>query len=828
VTDDEVSWHSLGGDGQGTEPGQLAPDGSVVGSITGSTTTVSTTDTTVTAGSGNGDGHAKNTVTDDEVSWHSLGGDGQGTEPGQVAPDGSVVGTTTVPTADTTTTASLGNGDGHAKNTVSDDELSWHSLGGDGHGTEPGQVAPDGSVVSPALTNSDSSPPSVEEQGAMDGSGAGSEPGSVAPDGSIVGSTSQVVSGAKSQAPPSTSTSSDVTFIDEPSAETPGGVEGSHPTKYTDDDGIPDPSKGSHGATKAHAEAYDEVGDYSNSERYFDDENDPDGQMFLYLARKDREPLGVCLDGSQPGFYHRPGFGSGENRWLIHLKGGGWCHSPEDCATWVSTGYQAGSDNLPYNFTGKGIMSVNPIKNPNYFNWNIVYVDYCDGGSYVGYKGEPSTWKDKYGEKQTVYTRGSLVFKSVIKTLKFEHNMGSAEDILLVGTSAGALGVMHQCENLKYDSGANVGCIMDAGFFYDSQNFAGETGIQTEFWKGVSKTHFAEGFMDSSCEKHEDDPNSCFIAGHALKYISSPIFLVQSSTDYWQLLKNYFFNVTDGIECLKDPIRGCTPETFEGIQSYHYQTLQALTKTAGANEYVSWFVDSCFAHSQLDTDKLFDFTKINGTGISETLYRWFNASAATGTEDAITGTRVIDAHEWPHAGQECAWGPEWNAYVTNHSESLEFGDNHIKTGDADDDAYLTKAQYGSAADASGKEDTLHDEGQEAVASDDESSTEGENVKAHKANKGKKASGKGTDKSETESSVAKSKSSKDTKTTKTTKATKTTSNADGAAVAAPESSPAASSTSSSALQTPTHEAMPSMPGLEEAYEMIEALRVFDEL
>eukprot|EP00620_Florenciella_sp_RCC1587_P008902 CAMPEP_0182587468 /NCGR_PEP_ID=MMETSP1324-20130603/65085_1 /TAXON_ID=236786 /ORGANISM="Florenciella sp., Strain RCC1587" /LENGTH=40 /DNA_ID= /DNA_START= /DNA_END= /DNA_ORIENTATION= len=40
--------------------------------------------------------------------------------------------------------------------------------------------------------------------------------------------------------------------------------------------------------------------------------------------------------------------------------------------------------------------------------------------------------------------------------------MGSAEDILLVGTSAGALGVMHQCENLKYDSGANVGCIMDA------------------------------------------------------------------------------------------------------------------------------------------------------------------------------------------------------------------------------------------------------------------------------------------------------------------------------------------------------------------------------
>jgi len=63
----------------------------VVGS-TASSTTVSTTDTTATVGSGNGDGRLKNMATDDEVSWHALGGDGQGTEPGQVAPDGGVVG----------------------------------------------------------------------------------------------------------------------------------------------------------------------------------------------------------------------------------------------------------------------------------------------------------------------------------------------------------------------------------------------------------------------------------------------------------------------------------------------------------------------------------------------------------------------------------------------------------------------------------------------------------------------------------------------------------------------------------------------------------------
>lgn len=395
--------------------------------------------------------------------------------------------------------------------------------------------------------------------------------------------------------------------------------------------------------------------------------------------------------------------------------------------------------------------------------------------------------------------------------------MGSAEDIMLVGTSAGALGVMHQCENLQYDSDAKLGCIMDAGFFYDSQNFAGETGIQTSFWKGVAKTHFAEGFMDSTCEKKEDDPNSCFIAGHALKYIDTPIFLVQSSTDYWQLLKNYFFNVTDGIDCMKDPIRGCTPETFEGIQSYHYQTLKALTETAGDNDYVSWFVDSCFAHSQVDTDKLFDLTMINGTSISEALHQWYNVSAAGG---GIRGTRIIDPYEWPHSGQECAWGPSWDSYMTNHSESLEFGDSSIETGEADDDEYLSKAQYGSAADSSGKEDTAHDEDQDASASDDGTSNSAKVNKGHKGHKSNKASDEGSDKSESQVS-----STKGTKSSKTIKSkSKSKSNSDEAA---PESSPVVSSTSG--LQTPSHEAMPAAPaGLEEAYEMIEALSVFDDL
>ena len=82
---------------------------------------------------------------------------------------------------------------------------------------------------------------------------------------------------------------------------------------------------------------------------------------------------------------------------------------------------------------------------------------------------------------------------------------------------------MHQCGTLigmyngdSYDT--NVGCVMDAGFFYESTNFGGKPGIYTNIWHGVAETHHAVGKMDSTCEAKEEDPNDCFLADTMLKY----------------------------------------------------------------------------------------------------------------------------------------------------------------------------------------------------------------------------------------------------------------------------------------------------------------------
>lgn len=107
---------------------------------------------------------------------------------------------------------------------------------------------------------------------------------------------------------------------------------------------------------------------------------------------------------------------SSSDKWLIHLKGGGWCATEEECAKWVKVDFQAGTgaqsgdpvyftddgvDSLPDNITGVGVMSVDPSVNPEFFDWNSVYVWYCDGGSYMGDKNGTTTV-----DGQTLHFRG--------------------------------------------------------------------------------------------------------------------------------------------------------------------------------------------------------------------------------------------------------------------------------------------------------------------------------------------------------------------------------------------------------------------------------------
>ena len=93
----------------------------------------------------------------------------------------------------------------------------------------------------------------------------------------------------------------------------------------------------------------------------------------------------VCLDGSAPGYYIGRGSGSGADKWILHQGGGGWCDTAADCLE-RSRGVFGSSSywNSSVDIVG-GIFSDDEAVNGEFYNWNVVYLGYCDGGSFAGY-----------------------------------------------------------------------------------------------------------------------------------------------------------------------------------------------------------------------------------------------------------------------------------------------------------------------------------------------------------------------------------------------------------------------------------------------------------
>ena len=102
----------------------------------------------------------------------------------------------------------------------------------------------------------------------------------------------------------------------------------------------------------------------------------------------------MCLDGSAPGYFIGKGSGSSANKWILHQEGGGWCYDTADCYNRSKT--DLGSSNYwKDTITLGGIFSDKESVNGQFYNWNVVFMGYCDGGSFAGYRFVTSIFNKK-------------------------------------------------------------------------------------------------------------------------------------------------------------------------------------------------------------------------------------------------------------------------------------------------------------------------------------------------------------------------------------------------------------------------------------------------
>jgi hypothetical protein len=168
--------------------------------------------------------------------------------------------------------------------------------------------------------------------------------------------------------------------------------------------------------------------------------------VFLTAAAKDDGA--VCLDGTPGAYYISPGAGSGATSWYIHHQGGGWCRSLTDClhrsTTDLGTSVKYPPTQPATAMAGQsGAMSRDQALNPQMYNWNHVWIKYCDGNSFTG-DNESTT----VAGNTTLFWRGSRILDAVIDSLMDSNvaALSKATEVVVGGGSAGGLATFIHCD----------------------------------------------------------------------------------------------------------------------------------------------------------------------------------------------------------------------------------------------------------------------------------------------------------------------------------------------------------------------------------------------
>ncbi|CAM0885588.1 unnamed protein product [Alopecurus aequalis] len=301
----------------------------------------------------------------------------------------------------------------------------------------------------------------------------------------------------------------------------------------------------------------------------------------------------VCLDGTPPGYHLQRGSGEGTNSWLIHLEGGGWCSTVNDCSNRRFSALGSSNFMKPIWFAGSGILDTNQQLNPDFYNWNKVFIRYCDGASFSG---------DTEGRAQdgsTIYFRGLRIYEAVIHEL-MEKGLANATQALLTGCSAGGLATILHCDDFsaKFSRDVSVKCLADAGFFLDVKDISGER----SFWSvydGVVHLQNVSKVLPKDCLANKQ-PTECFFPAELIKRIHTPMFILNSAYDSWQI-RNVLVPGSSSpdkswLSC-KDNIRNCSSTQIEFLDGFRNTMVNDL-KVVQDNSDWGMFIDSCFTHCQ--------------------------------------------------------------------------------------------------------------------------------------------------------------------------------------------------------------------------------------
>ncbi|GFO43540.1 pectin acetylesterase [Plakobranchus ocellatus] len=240
-----------------------------------------------------------------------------------------------------------------------------------------------------------------------------------------------------------------------------------------------------------------------------------------------------CLDGSPPAYYFRPSPVVSVNYWLVYLPSGAWCTSPQNCYE-RSLSSKGSSNMAKTSLSYDGILSHDCQQNPDFCMWNVVAFLYCDGGSFLGNASSPVEYN---GRK--LYMRGAVIFDTLVEYLTMVTQFGSAEQIVVAGSSAGGIGALIHVDRLRAMlplSVQTLHVIVDGSMFVDTPDINGDHTMARIFQDtyNMHSLNASASLQECTVTKSADDGWHCLFPEVYHRFVFTPMFFTNSIYDTWQ------------------------------------------------------------------------------------------------------------------------------------------------------------------------------------------------------------------------------------------------------------------------------------------------------
>ena len=353
----------------------------------------------------------------------------------------------------------------------------------------------------------------------------------------------------------------------------------------------------------------------------------------------------ACLDGSPPAIYFTPATSpSAATKWVLYIKGGGWCVNNEECLTRATTSLLGSSTQLQavqptFSYGGSGPLGDSKLLNPVFSSFNKVLLWYCDGGSFTGDRTTPVPVNHTATKvTHNVYYRGKRNLDAMLMYLRQQHQLDQATDILLSGGSAGALAVYLHADYIRstFSPLVKFRAAPISGFFLMHNTING-TNLFPKRNTHVFNMMNSSGGVNQQCisaltKISSRNVSECFFANTSYAYTTTSIFVLNSAVDSFQMediLATPVACAGFAAAKVRPQFSNCSVSELESIKQYEHDFLFDLQRSSNYRRLGNGgFVESCLEHVAAQGSRSNAITNGN-VSMMQALSEWWLANATT-------------------------------------------------------------------------------------------------------------------------------------------------------------------------------------------------------